>query len=65
MVEEQQLSTHLYVECKQGVCGGRPVLKGTRFPFCNWIMTSTSILSRPSDVVATKHTVRRSVGIDN
>ena len=32
MAEEQQLSTHPYVERKQGVCGGRPVLKGTRFP---------------------------------
>ena len=32
MAEEQQRSTHPYVECKQGVCGGRPVLKGTRFP---------------------------------
>jgi uncharacterized protein (DUF433 family) len=32
MAQRQQLPTHPYVECRQGVCGGRPVLKGTRFP---------------------------------
>ncbi len=25
-------SVHPYIERKRGVCGGRPVLKGTRFP---------------------------------
>ena len=28
----KKLASHPYVERRRGVCGGRPVVKGTRFP---------------------------------
>lgn len=48
MPEGQQLSAHPYVECKQGVCGGRPVLKGTRFPgqVCGLCIRSRAMTER-------------------
>lgn len=30
--ETLTVNAHPYVECKKRVCGGRPVIRGTRFP---------------------------------
>ena len=32
MKEWKKRAAHPYIERKRGVCGGRPVIKGTRFP---------------------------------
>ncbi len=32
MAARKKITSHPYVERKRGVCGGRPVIKGTRFP---------------------------------
>lgn len=32
MAVRKKVASHPYVERKKGVCGGRPVIKGTRFP---------------------------------
>jgi len=32
MPVQKKRETHPYIERKRGVCGGRPVIKGTRFP---------------------------------
>jgi len=32
MAAHKKTVSHPYVERKKGVCGGRPVIKGTRFP---------------------------------
>jgi len=32
MTAQKKRAAHPYIECKRGVCGGRPVIKGTRFP---------------------------------
>ena len=32
MPVRKRITAHPYIERKRGVCGGRPVIKGTRFP---------------------------------